>query len=85
MAEKRTEDGLGRDMPRSGLALLALGLPVTLLFGLTLWAPFASVTFLGIRGSIWCLFACAPATSLCLLACNRLFGAQGKGQGEGKP
>jgi len=57
--------------PSIRVLLLGLGVPLVLLVGLTLAPPWTHLRFLGISGAIWCLFACAPITSLCLLACNR--------------
>ncbi|MCJ1960442.1 hypothetical protein [Novosphingobium mangrovi (ex Hu et al. 2023)] len=55
--------------------LLGIALPLALVLASALLVPASAGRFLGISWSSWCLFACAPLTSLCLLICYRFGGA----------
>lgn len=53
--------------PVSRTALLVgLIVPFVTVLGVVLLVPASAGQFLGISATSWCLFACAPLTSLCL-------------------
>lgn len=56
--------------------LVGLAIPLLLVLLSGLAVPADAGRFLGISLSSWCLFACAPLVSLCLLICWR-FGSSG--------
>lgn len=58
-------------MPSSSRILIGLAVPLALALGSILLIPASAGHFLGISIKSWCLFACAPATSLLLAFCAR--------------
>jgi hypothetical protein len=58
-------------MPSLPRLLIGLLLPLALVLGSILLIPASAGHFLGISFKSWCLFACAPATSLLLALCTR--------------
>ncbi len=66
MKRKRIETGKRATF---WLPVIGLGLPFVLILLPTLLIARSPLGFLGISAAIWCLFACAPLTSLCLALC----------------
>jgi len=62
--------------------LVGLGMPVVLVVMSALVVPAGAGRFLGISASSWCLFACAPLTTLALALCWRCGGAGGHDDSE---
>jgi hypothetical protein len=54
---------------RPGLLAIGLALPLALVLGSILLIPASAGHLLGISIRSWCLFACAPVTSLLLAVC----------------
>jgi len=64
---------------RPGLLLIGLCVPLALVLGSILLIPASLGHLFGISFKSWCLFACAPATSLLLAACaHRLRGGEAR-------
>jgi len=65
---------------RPGLLLVGLCVPLALVLGSILLIPASLGHLLGISFRSWCLFACAPATSLLLAVCAHRLRGQERGR-----
>ena len=57
--------------PQAWPLLVGLVLPLALILGSAILLADAKGQLLGISLANWCLFACAPITSVCLTVCYR--------------
>lgn len=53
---------------------MPVAVPIMLVIAVVVFRPLAGLALLGIAGPVWCLFACAPITSLCLFLGHRQSG-----------
>ncbi len=71
MTHRHRQRGATTPAPPRWAIALGLLLPLALVLLSALAVPADAGRWLGIDLRIWCLFACAPVTSLCLALCYR--------------
>lgn len=67
--------GVKRDL---AARVIALGIPMLAVLTVILAMPWAGVEIFGIRGTVWCLLACAPLTCLCLWIAETCLAGRGE-------